>query len=163
MPRYHPGLTSARRGRTAHTPLATDTYVITTGTETALAKRFYHIAFELGMKPREFIRDLSEVGLSVGNQMVIVPPELEARIHQVFDQLHPSEEAQAAAAAEADVAPTAPTEAPYAPESERIAGGLVAELPDHQVEKEDEGGEATPEVVLLPSATFRSSASERCE
>ncbi|MDA1194202.1 MAG: translation initiation factor IF-2 [Planctomycetota bacterium] len=52
-----------------------------------MAKRFYHIAFELGMKPREFMNELSEVGLSVGNQMVIIPPELEARIHEVFDKL----------------------------------------------------------------------------
>ncbi|MDF1702308.1 MAG: hypothetical protein P1V36_14245, partial [Planctomycetota bacterium] len=72
-----------------------------------MAKRVYHIAFELGMKPREFIRVLSEVGLSVGNQMVVVPPELEARIHDVFNQLHPSEEAQAAAAAEAAAAEAA--------------------------------------------------------
>ena len=69
-----------------------------------MAKRFYHVAFELGMKPRAFIRELSEVGLSVGNQMVVVTPELEARIHQVFNELHPSEEAQAAAAAEAEAA-----------------------------------------------------------
>ena len=69
-----------------------------------MSKRFYQIAFDLGLKPREFMRDLGEVGLSVGNQMVIIPDELEARIREVFDQLHPSPEAEAAAAAAAQAA-----------------------------------------------------------
>ena len=54
-----------------------------------LAKRFYHLAFDLGVTPRKFIRELSNVGLSVGNQMVIVPDELETRIREVYGTLHP--------------------------------------------------------------------------
>ena len=45
-----------------------------------MAKRFYQIAFELGLRPRTFIRALSDRGLSVGNQMVVVPESLEERI-----------------------------------------------------------------------------------
>jgi translation initiation factor IF-2 len=45
-----------------------------------LAKRFYQIAFELGVAPRSLITELGSVGLSVGNQMVVVPPALEERI-----------------------------------------------------------------------------------
>ena len=33
------------------------------------------IAIDLGMRPRAFISELSDVGLSVGNQMVIIPEE----------------------------------------------------------------------------------------
>jgi translation initiation factor IF-2 len=53
-----------------------------------LAKRFYHIAYELGVPPRHFIRDLAALGLSVGNQMVIVPEDLERRIREVYADLH---------------------------------------------------------------------------
>ncbi len=49
-----------------------------------MAKRFYQIAFELGVRPRKFIRELSGLGLSVGNQMVVITDELEERIHDIF-------------------------------------------------------------------------------
>ncbi len=57
-----------------------------------MAKRFYQIAIDLGLQPRSFIRELSDVGLSVGNQMVVIPDELEQRIHEMFDTLHPPAE-----------------------------------------------------------------------
>jgi translation initiation factor IF-2 len=53
-----------------------------------LAKRFYQIAIELGMRPRAFISELSDVGLSVGNQMVIIPEALEERIREMHTTLH---------------------------------------------------------------------------
>ncbi len=53
-----------------------------------MSKRFYHIAYDLGVRPRAFIRELNNVGLSVGNQMVIIPDELEARIREMYQQLH---------------------------------------------------------------------------
>ena len=53
-----------------------------------MAKRFYNIAFELGVPPRAFIRELAGAGLSVGNQMVVIPGELETRIREVYAGLH---------------------------------------------------------------------------
>ena len=53
-----------------------------------LAKRFYQIALELGVRPRKFIRELSDLGLSVGNQMVVIADELEERIHDIFRISH---------------------------------------------------------------------------
>jgi translation initiation factor IF-2 len=66
-----------------------------------LAKRFYQIAFELGVPPRSLITELSSVGLSVGNQMVVVPPSLEDRIrglHAGLRPLHPPREEEVAVA-----------------------------------------------------------------
>ncbi len=60
-----------------------------------MSKRFYQIAIELGMPPRSFIRELASAGLSVGNQMVIIPEALDRRIREVH----------AAAAARAQAAP----------------------------------------------------------
>jgi translation initiation factor IF-2 len=54
-----------------------------------LSKRFYQIAFELGVAPRSLISELSSVGLSVGNQMVVVPPALEERIRGLHAGLSP--------------------------------------------------------------------------
>ena len=59
---------------------------------TPLAKRFYQIAFELGVRPRSFIRELSEFGLSVGNQMVVVHDELETRIRDMHERMHAAPE-----------------------------------------------------------------------
>ncbi len=55
-----------------------------------MGKRFYQIAIDLGLQPRSFIRELSDVGLSVGNQMIIIPDELETRIHEMYETLHPT-------------------------------------------------------------------------
>jgi translation initiation factor IF-2 len=63
-----------------------------------LTKRFYHIALELGVSPREFIRELAEAGLSVGNQMVVIPGALEDRIRVVHDKLRPAPEPAVATA-----------------------------------------------------------------
>ncbi len=52
-----------------------------------MSKRFYQIAFELGLRPRAFIRALSERGLSVGNQMVVVTDTLEERIRELHRQM----------------------------------------------------------------------------
>lgn len=57
-----------------------------------MAKRFYQIAFELGVRPRSFIRELSEFGLSVGNQMVVVHDELETRIRDIYERMHAAPE-----------------------------------------------------------------------
>ncbi len=73
-----------------------------------MAKRFYQLAFDLGVHPRGFMRDLANVGLSVGNQMVIVPDELEARIREVYDQIHVPEPV----ATEEPPAPATPIDAP---------------------------------------------------
>jgi translation initiation factor IF-2 len=100
-----------------------------------LSKRFYHIAFDLGLKPRELMRDLSEVGLSVGNQMVIIPDELEARIREVFGQLHPSPED------ELEVAPEAPAETEPAAASE--AAPAAADTDGEPVAPAAEAEEAT--------------------
>jgi translation initiation factor IF-2 len=54
-----------------------------------LRKRFYHLAFELGVTPRTFIRDLANAGLSVGNQMVVIPERLEAHIRETYEKLRP--------------------------------------------------------------------------
>ncbi len=54
-----------------------------------MAKRFYQIAVELGVPPRSLIRQLTEVGLSVGNQMIVVPDTLEERIVALWQQSHP--------------------------------------------------------------------------
>jgi translation initiation factor IF-2 len=52
-----------------------------------LSKRFYQIAFDLGARPRQLIRELTERGLSVGNQMAVIVPELEARIRDLWEEL----------------------------------------------------------------------------
>jgi translation initiation factor IF-2 len=65
-----------------------------------LSKRFYQIAIELGMPPRSFIRELAGAGLSVGNQMVIVPEALEKRIREV----HASQQLRAHAPSAVSVA-----------------------------------------------------------
>jgi translation initiation factor IF-2 len=67
-----------------------------------LAKRFYQISLELGMAPRSLIGELAAVGLSVGNQMVIVPPALEERIRSLHGRLHPAE------TTDGEAAPSAP-------------------------------------------------------
>ncbi len=71
------------------------------GTPFPLAKRFYHIAFELGVPPRTFIRELAGAGLSVGNQMIVIPEDLESRIREVWAQVNapPAPEAPAQVAA----------------------------------------------------------------
>ena len=101
-----------------------------------MAKRFYQIAFQLGVRPRSFIRELSEFGLSVGNQMVVVHDELEARIRDLHERMHaapepePIEEPQSApvqdlveAPSEVEVAAPvaeAPTPVDPAPEPEEV-------------------------------------------
>ncbi len=115
-----------------------------------MGKRFYQIAIDLGMPPRTFMRELSDVGLSVGNQMVVIPDELEARIHQMFETLHPvnvpgatanAESAAVGAAVMSDSAPMGDN-GPDAPSSR--LGQLVeppapAELPPAEAAASDDG------------------------
>ena len=82
-----------------------------------MAKRFYQIAFELGLRPRAFIRALSELGLSVGNQMVVVPESLEERIRQLHERMvAPPAPAVSEPSEPMDTA-VVETEAPYEPEA----------------------------------------------
>ncbi|MGI9557727.1 MAG: hypothetical protein ACR2N5_07285, partial [Solirubrobacterales bacterium] len=99
-----------------------------------MSKRFYHIAYDLGVRPRAFIRELNNVGLSVGNQMVIIPDELEARIRDMYQQLH---------APTPEPAPAPVVEAPPA-EGEEPEAVVEAAPPAEGVEVESE---ETPEVV----------------
>jgi len=120
-----------------------------------LAKRFYHIAFELGVPPREFIRELAGAGLSVGNQMVVIPDELEERIRTVHDELRPAvpvavgvlvEEAAEPVPAEAyeEAAPVVETAVATSPETPAAAPPEVG-TPDAPPEVEEaEVAEATP-------------------
>ncbi|MDJ0520766.1 MAG: translation initiation factor IF-2 [Planctomycetota bacterium] len=104
-----------------------------------MGKRFYQIALDLGLQPRSFIRELSDVGLSVGNQMVIIPDELESRIREMYDTLHP---------------PAAPPEpvAPPAPVAEPVAEELPAEPVEEPIEAPLEDGTAVAEEVPAPAA-----------
>src|SRR5262245_38155454 len=52
-----------------------------------LSKRFYHIAFDLGLAPRQFMKELAGRGLSVGNQMTLIGEELERRIREISESL----------------------------------------------------------------------------
>jgi translation initiation factor IF-2 len=116
-----------------------------------LPKRFYHIAFELGVTPRRFIQELAAAGLSVGNQMVVIPERLETRIREVYELTHkarvspPPEpppppppppveepvvevepepvEPEVAPVVPPDAGPEAPTEV-GAPAAEPVAGGV---------------------------------------
>jgi len=131
-----------------------------------LAKRFYQIAIDLGLQPRSFIRELSDVGLSVGNQMVIVPDALEQRIREMHETLRPpveplppprveeesgaapeqappSDAYEAAAAAEPQGAPV--TTAEVQPEvQEAEAADIGSEAPDvTDDEVTEEGGDET--------------------
>ncbi len=103
-----------------------------------MAKRFYQIAHELGARPRAFIRELTALGLSVGNQMAVITEELERRIRELHDSL---------------TAPPAPP--PPAPEPVPVAvappAGAVAEAPAPVAEPEpapsDEAAAETAEPV----------------
>jgi len=88
-----------------------------------LPKRFYHVAIELGFKPRELMRMLTSGGLSVGNQMTVVQAALEQRIREVWEAQKARESAAAAAAAEAARAPYEPpaSEPLEAPEGDEPA------------------------------------------
>ncbi len=139
-----------------------------------LAKRFYNIAFELGVPPRAFIRELAGAGLSVGNQMVVIPDELETRIREVYAGLHappPPVETESevevpdsteeVAVAEGDATATeavdeAPAEAIEAPEPVETAE--VAEAAEAPVETEAQPAPAVDEPV--PVAAEAETATE---
>jgi len=124
-----------------------------------LSKRFYQIAIDLGMRPRAFISELSDVGLSVGNQMVIIPEELEERIREMHTQLNAppalaAEPAMTAAAAAAEGASdgvaTLEAEAPPittdgAAADVQIPEGVSAEVAGETAAGEEAPSEATAE------------------
>ena len=93
-----------------------------------MGKRFYQIAIDLGMRPRAFISELSDVGLSVGNQMVIIPEALEERIREMHAQLH-APPAPEPAPAEEPVLVGTDGEAAVAPTAEYTEAADVAETP----------------------------------
>lgn len=59
------------------------------GRRPPLGKRFYQIAFELGEHPRSLMAELATLGLSVGNQMVVIADPLERRIREVYASVRP--------------------------------------------------------------------------
>ena len=115
-----------------------------------MSKRFYHIAYDLGVRPRAFIRELNNVGLSVGNQMVIIPDELEARIREMYQQLHaPAPEPVEAPVAEAPAAETEDTEVV---EAGAPAEGVEVAEPEEAVAAEESApaAEAPPAKPAAP-------------
>lgn len=118
-----------------------------------MATRFYQIAFDLGVAPRSFIRELSDVGLSVGNQMVVVTDELETRIREVYNQLHPVETEAPPAPDETEAEPVAADDQPATDATEAEAAPVVEAAP-----AVTEGEEAPPAAVETPAAEAEQAA-----